>query len=194
MSATDDRLLSLEDVADRLQVSDQSVRRWIKAGKLAAYKPGLEWRIKPSDLEEFLQNHSSPKVQAPLPPADAALAERRDIDVVALDKAWAESVSKQREFQLHVLNSKLGRSETEEERKEAYRNFKNWWVLLAQILGTGFMHIPDMPGPALIREGEITAERVREFVRQLYTNETEREAELRSLEEVFGNEAHVGSE
>jgi excisionase family DNA binding protein len=61
MAASEEQLLSLEDVASRLQVSDQTVRRWIKSGKLAAYKPGLEWRIKPSDLEEFLQARSSPK-------------------------------------------------------------------------------------------------------------------------------------
>ena len=76
MSASEERLLSLEDVADRLQVSDQSVRRWIKAGKLAAYKPGLEWRIRPSDLEDFLETRSYPKVQAPLP-SDDPQAERR---------------------------------------------------------------------------------------------------------------------
>src|SRR5215204_5950159 len=84
MSASDERLLSLEDVADRLQVSDQSVRRWIKAGKLAAYKPGLEWRISPSDLEDFLQTHSSPKVQAPLPSANES-PERRSA-AVAIDR------------------------------------------------------------------------------------------------------------
>jgi excisionase family DNA binding protein len=87
MSATEERLLSLEDVANRLQVSDQSVRRWIKAGKLAAYKPGLEWRIRPSDLENFLQAHSYPKVQAPLPESseerraewDAAVRSAREL-------------------------------------------------------------------------------------------------------------------
>ena len=61
MAASEEQLLSLEDVAGRLQVSDQTVRRWIKSGKLAAYKPGLEWRIKPSDLDEFLQSRSFPK-------------------------------------------------------------------------------------------------------------------------------------
>jgi excisionase family DNA binding protein len=76
MSATEERLLSLEDVADRLQVSDQSVRRWIKAGKLAAYKPGLEWRIRPSDLEDFLETRSYPKVQAPLPSGDPQAGRR----------------------------------------------------------------------------------------------------------------------
>jgi len=81
MSVSEERLLSLEDVAERLQVSDQSVRRWIKAGKLAAYKPGLEWRIRPSDLEDFLETHSSPKVQAPLPSAD----QRRSPTAAQLD-------------------------------------------------------------------------------------------------------------
>ncbi len=74
MAVSAERLLSLEDVADRLQVSDQSVRRWIKAGRLAAYKPGLEWRIKPSDLEDFLETRSFPKVQAALPSDDPQAA------------------------------------------------------------------------------------------------------------------------
>jgi excisionase family DNA binding protein len=64
MAASEEQFLSLEDVASRLQVSDQTVRRWIKAGKLAAYKPGLEYRIKASDLEEFLKTREvSPKVR-----------------------------------------------------------------------------------------------------------------------------------
>ena len=68
MAVSEEQFLSLEDVANRLQVSDQTVRRWVKAGKLAAYKPGLEYRIKGSDLEEFLKTREvSPKVQSPLP-------------------------------------------------------------------------------------------------------------------------------
>lgn len=55
MAASEEQFLSLEDVATRLQVSDQTVRRWIKSGKLAAYKPGLEYRIRATDLEEFLR-------------------------------------------------------------------------------------------------------------------------------------------
>jgi excisionase family DNA binding protein len=77
MAASEEQLLSLEDVAGRLQVSDQTVRRWIKSGKLPAYKPGLEWRIKPSDLEEFLQARSSPKGRrsSPLEPTLNGLLE-----------------------------------------------------------------------------------------------------------------------
>jgi excisionase family DNA binding protein len=45
----------------------QTVRRWIKSGKLKAYKPGREYRILSSDLDEFLEARSSPKARAPLP-------------------------------------------------------------------------------------------------------------------------------
>lgn len=55
MAASEEQFLSLEDVASRLQVSDQTVRRWVKSGKLTAYKPGLEYRIREADLEEFLR-------------------------------------------------------------------------------------------------------------------------------------------
>ena len=32
----------------------QTVRRWIQAGKLRAFKPGKEYRVREADLEEFL--------------------------------------------------------------------------------------------------------------------------------------------
>lgn len=55
MLAAEERLFSLEEVAERLGVSERTVRRWIKAGDLPAYKPGREYRIKPDDLDEFLE-------------------------------------------------------------------------------------------------------------------------------------------
>ena len=65
-------------------VSDQTVRRWIKAGKLVAYKPGKEFRVSEGDLEQFLQSRrsESPKAQAPPEnpenPSGGAPAEERD--------------------------------------------------------------------------------------------------------------------
>jgi excisionase family DNA binding protein len=75
--ATAERYLSLQEVGDELGVSDQTVRRWVKAGELAAYKPGKEYRIKGSDLEEFLKTREvSPKAQPSLPSLeDAAQSE-----------------------------------------------------------------------------------------------------------------------
>ena len=57
MAASEEQFLSLEDVASRLQVSDQTVRRWVKSGKLTAYKPGLEYRIREADLQRFIEAH-----------------------------------------------------------------------------------------------------------------------------------------
>ncbi len=68
MAAPDDRLLSTEEVAEKLQVDEQTVRRWIKSGKLKAFKPGREWRISPTALEALLEAYSSPKAAAPPSP------------------------------------------------------------------------------------------------------------------------------
>jgi excisionase family DNA binding protein len=93
--ATAERYLSLQDVGDELGVSDQTVRRWVKAGVLAAYKPGKEYRIKGSDLEEFLQTREvSPKVQASLPDfGDGRRLSRFAEAIVAATEMWGEAVS-----------------------------------------------------------------------------------------------------
>jgi len=46
--------LTLQEVSALLRVSTQTVRRWIKAGKLPAYKVGRVWRIKDVDLDRWL--------------------------------------------------------------------------------------------------------------------------------------------
>jgi excisionase family DNA binding protein len=61
-----ERFYTISEVARRLEVSDQSIRRWVKAGELRAYKPKKEYRIAESDLEEFLKERQVPLVQAPL--------------------------------------------------------------------------------------------------------------------------------
>jgi len=45
----------VQEVADELGVDVQTVRRWIHAGKLRAFKPGKEYRVRETDLEEFLR-------------------------------------------------------------------------------------------------------------------------------------------
>jgi len=47
-------LLSIRAVADHLDVSIKTVRRWIERGDLAAFKVGHQWRIDPEDLDRFL--------------------------------------------------------------------------------------------------------------------------------------------
>jgi excisionase family DNA binding protein len=36
----DDRLLTIAEVAERLRVNEETVRRWVRAGRLTAVMPG----------------------------------------------------------------------------------------------------------------------------------------------------------
>jgi excisionase family DNA binding protein len=48
--------LTPREVSGMLRVSTQTVRRWIKQGKLPAYRVGRAWRIKRADLDAWLDN------------------------------------------------------------------------------------------------------------------------------------------
>jgi excisionase family DNA binding protein len=60
---TEERL-SLQDAADALGISEQTARRWVKTGKLKAYKPGLRYLIPASAISELLEGDLDPKVTA----------------------------------------------------------------------------------------------------------------------------------
>ena len=52
--------LTPQEVSDLLQVSVQTVRRWIKEDSLPAYKVGPRmWRIRTGDLDEWLERQRS---------------------------------------------------------------------------------------------------------------------------------------
>jgi len=51
-------ILSVQDVAKRLDVHDQTVRRWLKSGQLRGMPFGgrTGWRVEEEDLREFIEN------------------------------------------------------------------------------------------------------------------------------------------
>jgi len=55
-----DKLLTLKETAKILRVSERTIMRYLKAGKLKASKVG-QWRIKESQLNEFLDKYSNSK-------------------------------------------------------------------------------------------------------------------------------------
>ena len=49
------RLLTVADVADRVQVSERTVRRWIAGDQLRVRRLGRSVRILPDDLDAMIQ-------------------------------------------------------------------------------------------------------------------------------------------
>jgi len=54
------KLLTLKETAKILRVSERTIMRYLKSGKLKGSKAG-QWRIKESDLEKFLKENSNTK-------------------------------------------------------------------------------------------------------------------------------------
>jgi len=52
-------LLTLQETADLLKLSEATLRGLIKAGDVRAIRIGREWRITVRDLEEFLDAHAN---------------------------------------------------------------------------------------------------------------------------------------
>lgn len=51
----DTEFYSVEEVADRLKVSQQTVRAWLKDGKIESYQFGRQWRIRRDEVERLIQ-------------------------------------------------------------------------------------------------------------------------------------------
>jgi excisionase family DNA binding protein len=50
-----DRYQTVQELADRLEVSEATVRQWIRSGALRAIDIGKGWRIADTDLHAFLK-------------------------------------------------------------------------------------------------------------------------------------------
>ena len=59
---TEDKL-SVKEVATRLSVTEETVRRWCRAGELGHYKIGNNIRVKEDDLQEYIENLYRPRQQ-----------------------------------------------------------------------------------------------------------------------------------
>ena len=55
---------TVKEIADRLKVSEATVRGWIKAGELRAIDVGKGWRVADSDMTRFLCRHET-RARAP---------------------------------------------------------------------------------------------------------------------------------
>lgn len=58
-----DDILTIEDVAKYLRVSERTVYDWVQKGEIPAGKIGTVWRFKKSDIENWVNLKLSPKSQ-----------------------------------------------------------------------------------------------------------------------------------
>lgn len=59
----DEKFLRPDEIAKMLDVDIETVRVWLRKGELGGYKLGSDWRVKPSDLDTFLEKRRNVKEQ-----------------------------------------------------------------------------------------------------------------------------------
>ena len=55
----DKGLMTAQEVADYLGISEATVRRYLNRGKIKGYRLGNRWRIKRDDVEAYLSERRS---------------------------------------------------------------------------------------------------------------------------------------
>ena len=63
LDESDERLLTVKQIVERLQVSSQTVQLWLRTGQLPGYQLGRKagWRVRQSDLDAFLEERYRPR-------------------------------------------------------------------------------------------------------------------------------------
>lgn len=58
---TMDKWLTLEQIAEYLQMSTSSIYKMAQAGKIPAYKVGRQWRFKIEEIDKWVEKHKHNK-------------------------------------------------------------------------------------------------------------------------------------
>lgn len=64
----EERLLTVREVAEHLRSSPETVRRWLRQGRLRGFQPGgtkLGYRVPESELQRFLAQSHDPDGSPP---------------------------------------------------------------------------------------------------------------------------------
>ncbi len=51
----EETMLTIQEVAETLRVSDSTVRRWVAEGKIEGLKFGRQWRFKSAEISRWLE-------------------------------------------------------------------------------------------------------------------------------------------
>ena len=53
--AKEEKWVNLADVAEHLSVSQDTIRNWLKTGKIPTYKAGKQYKFRISEIDELLK-------------------------------------------------------------------------------------------------------------------------------------------
>ena len=62
MASSQEKMLTVKQVAERMSVDEKTVRSWIQRGELRAINIGRirpEYRIRPDDLDDFIRDRQT---------------------------------------------------------------------------------------------------------------------------------------
>lgn len=51
-----EKWVNLDDIANHLSVSKDTIRAWIKANKIPYYKAGKQYKFKISEIDDYVRN------------------------------------------------------------------------------------------------------------------------------------------
>lgn len=58
---TDDRWLSVDEIAVYLGISKETVYRWLDRGSIPAHRVGKLWKFKPSEVDAWVKSGAAAK-------------------------------------------------------------------------------------------------------------------------------------
>jgi len=67
MNDRSDKIMNVEQLAKFFGVSNQTIWRWCKSGKLPAFKIGAQWKIRQSDINKIISQKIIKKENANKP-------------------------------------------------------------------------------------------------------------------------------
>jgi excisionase family DNA binding protein len=80
VAGSDDRLLTVSDVARLLSVSEPTVREWIKHDKLKAHRAGARfWRIRQTEVDRMLSDQRPTSARSPSSQRPRVAEQARDL-------------------------------------------------------------------------------------------------------------------
>ena len=64
-SVSPEKWVNIEDVAEHLSMREDTVRTWVREGKLPCIKVGKRYKFKLSEIDEYLRNAASSASEEP---------------------------------------------------------------------------------------------------------------------------------